>query len=132
MKTLVRISKYIANVLEDGYIENRMLAQFPGVLGQNLSILREQQWKAVPTVTQLKEREAEGGHIMQSVLQLLLSYVKYGELKYGEEPLSDERIQLVFGLLPELDERAKEKDRKALYSARARERFAAWRAEQGL
>ncbi len=103
MNALVHISKYIANVLEDGYIENRMLAQFPGVLGQNLSILREQQWEAVPTVTQLKEREAEGGHIMQSVLQLLLSYVKYGELKYGEEPLSDERIQLVFGLLPELD-----------------------------
>lgn len=103
MNALVRISKYIANVLEDGYIENRMLAQFPGVLEQNLSILREQQWATVPTVTQLKEREAEGGHIMQSVLQLLLSYVKYGELKYGEEPLSDERIQLVFGLLPELD-----------------------------
>ena len=103
MNALVHISKYIANVLEDGYIENRMLAQFPGVLGKNLSILREQQWATVPTVTQLKEREAEGGHIMQSVLQLLLSYVKYGELKYGEEPLSDERIQLVFGLLPELD-----------------------------
>lgn len=103
MTVLVRISQYIANVLEDGYIENRMLAQFPGVLGQNLSILREQQWEAVPTVTQLKERESEGGHILQSVLQLLLSYVKYGELKYGEEPLSDGRIQLVFGLLPELD-----------------------------
>ena len=113
--TLVRISKYIANVLEDGYIENRMLAQFPGVLGQNLSILREQQWEAVPTVTQLKEREAEGGHIMQSVLQLLLSYVKYGELKYGEEPLSDERIQLVFGLLPELD--------RAVANPSARERL---------
>ena len=103
MTALVRISQYIANVLEDGYIENRMLAQFPGVLGQNLSILREQQWEAVPTVTQLKERESEGGHIMQSILQLLLSYGKYGELKYGKEPLSDERIQLVFGLLPELD-----------------------------
>lgn len=103
MTALVRISQYIANVLEDGYIENRMLAQFPGVLGQNLSILREQQWEAVPTVTQLKERESEGDHILQSVLQLLLSYVKYGELKYGEEPLSDGRIQLVFGLLPELD-----------------------------
>ena len=37
-----------------------------------------------------------------------------------------------FGLMPELDEKAKKKDRKALYSARARERFAAWRAEQGL
>lgn len=37
-----------------------------------------------------------------------------------------------FGLMPELDEKARKKDRKALYSARARERFASWRAEQGL
>ena len=31
-----------------------------------------------------------------------------------------------FGLTPELGERARKKDRKALYSARAREQFAAW------
>ena len=31
-----------------------------------------------------------------------------------------------FGLTPELGERARKKDRKALYSARAREHFAAW------
>lgn len=103
MKAFLQISQYICNILEDGYIENRMLAQFPGVLGQNLTILRDQQWETVPTVTELKERESEGGHTLQSILQLLLSYSKYGELKYGDEPLSDERIRLVFGLLPELD-----------------------------
>lgn len=32
-----------------------------------------------------------------------------------------------FGLMPELPERAKKKDRKAVYSLRAREAFAAWR-----
>ena len=31
-----------------------------------------------------------------------------------------------FGLMPDLDERAKKKDRKALFSLRAREHFAAW------
>ena len=40
---------------------------------------------------------------MQTIMQLMLSYVKFGELKYGEEPLSDERVQTVFALLPELD-----------------------------
>ncbi len=83
MDAFRQVSGYVCNVFEDGYIENRMLAQFPGVLGQNLSILREQQWESVPTVTQLKEGEASGGNILHSVLQLLLSYVKYGELKYG-------------------------------------------------
>ncbi len=37
-----------------------------------------------------------------------------------------------FGLMPELDERARKKERKALYSARAREDFAAWKRRQGL
>lgn len=57
----------------------------------------------MPTVTQLIEAEDDDGHIFESILQIMLSYVKYGEIKYGEEPLSDERIQTIFHLLPELD-----------------------------
>lgn len=37
-----------------------------------------------------------------------------------------------FGLMPDLPERAKKKDRKALYSRRAREAFAAWRERESL
>lgn len=100
--------RYIAhmawNVLEDGYVENRILTQFPGTLGYNLSILRELQLSTMPDVTQLIEHEEDGSHhIFESILQLMLSYVKYGEIKYGKEPLSDERIQTVFKLIPELD-----------------------------
>ena len=39
-----------------------------------------------------------------SLLQLFLSYGKFGELKYGEEPFTEEHIRTVFELLPELDE----------------------------
>ncbi|MCB6585442.1 hypothetical protein LI108_12485, partial [Streptococcus gordonii] len=35
-----------------------------------------------------------------------------------------------FGLVPELGERARKKDRKALYSARAQETFGEWLAAQ--
>lgn len=81
-----------------------MLAQFPGVLGSCLELLREQQFSSIPTVTQLIEQEEDGSiHIFESILQIMLSYVKYGEIKYGDEPLSDERVQVVFKLLPELD-----------------------------
>ncbi len=98
------IAHHIANVVEDGYVESRMLAQFPGTLGYSLETLREQQFEGLPTVTQLIEREDDGErHIFESILQLMLSYVKFGEIKYGDEPLSDERIQVVFGLLPDLD-----------------------------
>lgn len=98
------VAHQVWNVLEDGYIESRMLAQFPGVLGSCLELLREQQFSSIPTVTQLIEQEEDGSiHIFESILQIMLSYVKYGEIKYGDEPLSDERVQVVFKLLPELD-----------------------------
>lgn len=98
------IAHNIVNILEDGYIENRVLNNFPGVLGQGLELLREQQFKSMMTVTQLKEAEDSGEcHIFESIMQLLLSYSKYGELKYGDEPLSDERIQTVFSLIPDID-----------------------------
>lgn len=100
-----QIAFFIANVLEDGYIESRILAQFPGMLGYNLSIMREHQFKDMSTVTQLIEKEDDGsGHIFQSILQIILSYALFGEIKYGETPLSDIRIQTVFKLIPQIDD----------------------------
>lgn len=100
---LGRIAQEIGNVLEDAAMENRVLEQFPGTLGQALDFVRAWQWREMPTVTQLKERENQGTPMFYSLLQLILSYGKFGELKYGEEPLSEEHIQTVFDLLPELD-----------------------------
>ncbi len=105
MEFAMLIASFIANVLEDGYIENRILSEFPGVLGYNLSVMREHQYKDMSTVTQLIEREDDGtSHIFHSILQIMLSYVLYGEIKYDDTPLSDERIQTVFQLIPQLDE----------------------------
>ena len=100
-----QIAFFIANVLEDGYIESRILAQFPGILGYNLSIMRDHQFKDMSTVTQLIEKEDDGsGHIFQSILQIILSYALFGEIKYRETPLSDIRIQTVFKLIPQIDD----------------------------
>lgn len=98
------IAHQISNVIEDGYIENRMLTNFPGTLGYGLEKLRERHFESICTVTQLIEQEADGSrHIFESILQLILSYAKFGEIKYGDEPLSDERIQTVFKLIPDID-----------------------------
>ena len=101
---LGRIAHEVCNVLEDAAMENRVLERFPGTLGQALDFVRAWQWREMPTVTQLKERETQGTPVFYSLLQLFLSYGKFGELKYGEEPLSEEHIQTVFELLPLLDE----------------------------
>ena len=63
----MQIAFYIANVLEDGYIEGRILADFPGVPGYNLSVMRDHQYQDMRTVTQMMEMEDAGsGHILRS------------------------------------------------------------------
>lgn len=101
---LGRVAHEVCNVLEDAAMENRVLERFPGTLGQALDFVRAWQWREMPTVTLLKEREAQGTPVFYSLLQLFLSYGKFGELKYGAEPLSEEHIQTVFELLPLLDD----------------------------
>ena len=111
-----QVAFFIANILEDGYIESRILSQFPGVLGYNLSVMRDHQFKDMETVTQLIEAEDDGsGHIFQSILQIMLSYALFGEIKYGETPLGDVRIQTVFKLIPQIDQ--------ALTTTSAKERW---------
>lgn len=98
------ITHEILNVLEDGYIEQRMLTDYPGILGANLKLVRDASYEDAPTVAQMIESEdGDGGHIWMTVLQCILYYVKWGQIKYGETPLTDERIQAVFSLLGELD-----------------------------
>ncbi len=98
------IAHSISNVLEDGYIENRILVNFPGSLGYGLEAMRDVFFKQIPTVTKMIEQEEEGDrHIFESINQIILSYAKFGTIKYGEEPLSDERIQTVFGLITDID-----------------------------
>ena len=91
------------NIVEDGYIEGKILNRYPGVLGSNLAILREDDFNTFNTLTQLIESESDDGHIWLTIDALILSYAKYGELKYGDEPLTDPRVQKVFSLLNELD-----------------------------
>ena len=68
-----------------------MIMDYPGILGANLEIRRESSFKELPTVTQMAEQEEDGGHIWLTVLQCILAYMKWGQIKYGETPLTDER-----------------------------------------
>ena len=115
MTILMQLMHNIMNILEDGYVDSRILNRYPGVLGYSLETALAHQFKLQPTLTQAIESESENGHIWLSITQLMLCYVKHGELKYGEEPLTDERVQVIFSLLSELD--------RALTDSSAKERW---------
>lgn len=98
------IAANIANIIEDGYIENRVLTSFPGTLGYGLEALRERHFGEISTVTELIEKEEDDGkHIFESIMQVMLSYAKFGSIKYGDEPVTDERVQVVFSLINDID-----------------------------
>jgi len=116
MQALFSVAHGLLNILEDGFVDNRMITRYPGVLGQTLRAWNQYQFRDNETLTQLLEAEEAGiGHIWCSISNLMLSYMLWGELKYGDEPTSDERVQTVFSLLPELD--------KALLSPSTKERM---------
>lgn len=102
MLAFLRMSHSVHNIIEDGYIESKMLNRYPGVLGTNLDYLRTVEFEDMQTLTQLIEEE-EDDRIWPTVMQLILSYVLWGEIKYGDESTSDKRVQIVFSLLSELD-----------------------------
>lgn len=112
MQMFLKAVHSIRNILEDGYIEQRMLNQFPGTLGFGLEYSRKVRFEAIPTVTQLIEKESEGSHIYLTICQMMLSYSLYGVIKYGDEPLSDIRIQTVFGLIDDIDQAVMESSSK--------------------
>lgn len=104
LKAVQYVVHELSNILEDGYVENRLLLEFPGSLAYGLEAVRAKHFQKMLTVTQMKEREENGkGHIFATLEQMLLSYAKFGEVKYGDEPLTDERIQTVFSLLSDID-----------------------------
>lgn len=113
-----QIAANIANIIEDGYIENRMLNSFPGTLGYGLETLRERHFDEIDTVTELIAKETDDGrHILESILQIMLSYAKFGRIKYGDEPKTDERIKTVFGLIDDIDEALMNRSGKERWNA---------------
>ena len=118
LKALMIVAKNLNNIIEDGYIENRILNNFPGSIGTALEEMRESFFEDIPTVSELIDEENAGErHIFESIMQVMLSYAKFGEIKYGSEPLTDERIQTVFALLDDID--------NALLNKSAKERLIA-------
>ena len=116
-RAIFKIMADINNIIEDGYIEERMLRYFPGSIGQGLKFVRHLHYEDMPALSDMIAGEEKGAPTISTLLQLLLSYVKFGKLKYGDAALTDERVQIIFDLLPVLDQ--------AVQSGDVKDRFAA-------
>lgn len=119
LKMVQMIAHSISNILEDGYIENRVLSNFSGILGYSLTFRRDQIFGQIDTVSDLRKKENDTEkpqHIFESILQIMFQYVKYGKIKYGEALLTDECIQVIFSLLFDLDQALMNPSSKARFN----------------
>lgn len=107
-----RMAFEILNRLEDGFIEGAMLNRYPGILGQALAFFRKAQYEDFSTLTEMIAEEDDQSHIFITMLNLILLYAKYGSVKYGTEPLTDERVQALFSLLDDIDRAVTSNDHK--------------------
>ena len=107
----------IVNVLEDGFVDEKILARFPGVLGQCLAYRKSLMFDEQRTVSEMIDMEDDKeAFTFQSIVSIMLSYTKFGKIKYGAAPHSDFRIQTVFALLHDLDQCIFSNESRSRYS----------------
>lgn len=106
VKTFITLYNNITNALEDGYIEYRLLNDFPHPSNKNaLLAIRERQFSSLPSLKKnIQSEEGEDSMKLFSVINILLGYAKYGQLKCKKTEYSDERIQAVIKCIPYIDE----------------------------
>ncbi len=103
-KRFAKMAMELWNILEDGYIEDQMLRRYPGKLGYTLDKLRNYLYEQMPTVSDLEDEEDKPEQIWLSILQLILSYGKYGEIKCGTADGRNPRVIALFRMLDIIDE----------------------------
>lgn len=103
VEALCNIFHHIRNVIEDGYIEEQLLLQYPGNLGQCLKWLRDAEWVDVPSVADNIQAETGVAGPFCTISNMILSYVIYGKIKLEITPTSDFRVQAFNSLCSLLD-----------------------------
>ncbi len=115
--TYLLTSKAMWNIFEDGFVDGSIIERFPGDLGGYLRFALDTMWEGTRTVTQLIDDETDERMIWATVMQLMIDYSRLGDIKYGETPVSDERIQLLFACINTIDAAIRSADPKDRWRA---------------
>lgn len=92
--------KNLVNIYEDGYIEYRVISEFPGTLGQAVGSLRERQQARSSSVSDCLQAATPN----IALLQALLMYATFGKIKEGDPDAVSEFSKRWYEILPFVDE----------------------------
>lgn len=95
----------LANSLEDGYIEYRMMEDYPhGNHTGDLMFMRKLQYTTFPTLRDMKSKEKQPEDAFITISNLLLCYAKYGKIRCKQYEYGDPRVQKLLECIPWIDE----------------------------
>ncbi len=103
---VLHIVNEVSNELEDGYIEERIIEGRHGILTDDLELVRQTHFQLTAPLHQMIEMESEGKlHRFQVISALLLSYAKFGDIRYDrQEDLDTSYVRAINRCLPYIDE----------------------------
>ena len=93
------------NAIEDGYIENRFLDEYPRC-SDGMKKMRSVFYDTIiDNLKELKKKETEEDSIgiLGSIFSLVLSYAKYGCIKVNKYQMHDERVQACLKCMEHID-----------------------------
>jgi len=88
---LCKIQKFLMNIIEDGYVEKRMINEYPGMLGYSLQKMRLFSACAERTMESLDEDLEQNKLYMFEVIEMaMLKYITTQTVYWGAVPATDE------------------------------------------
>ena len=96
------------NILEDGYVNNRIVERFPGY-GKHLKAVLSEMFDDMPTLTELKQREGDAEEELKDIMKytsiatLIHCYALFAEVKCESWEYTNERIVILDELMDDID-----------------------------
>lgn len=104
MNTFLYFYRVLENSMEDGYIEERLIEDFPHpVHTHDLLFVRKHQYETFPPLEEMIKNENCEEDKFITICNLVLSYAKYGCIKCPSSSYKDERVQALFSCIPYIE-----------------------------
>lgn len=113
IKALCMVSQNLVNIMEDVYIEARMMDAFPGTFKTGILLNNLRFAEDIPSVS---EQVVKGNHDIFIIINLLIQYAKSGDVN-NVDSYKGKYLDALYECVPLLDEAAYDDDARLRFAA---------------
>lgn len=113
VKAIKMVAHSLVNIMEDLYIEARMMTAFPGTIKNGILLNNLRFAEDIPSVS---EQIAKGNHEVFIIVNLLIQYAKSGDIN-NADGYKGVYLNTLYECIPHLDDAAYDDDARLRYNA---------------